>query len=361
MDISCDIIHDVLPLYVEDMVSDATRKMVDEHLCGCDRCAKELGMLKKQQKLPLDTDTNSLERIGKSIQKRKLLTVLCVVMTIASLIWSTAVFLVTPYYLSAEEAIESVELREDGALAIDYAGHITGKGSYDTTPNDSCIYAYTSRYDWLQDRQRDKELEDLTQEELEAYIKNLYQLSEVTQKDWDRFYNIYAAYCFLTDQGRFYLSYISNASQLSKTEQEMFGDLTPSEHSYDLWYLSPDGTPETLLWGGGDGVYQDEYHYGDRSHIAEQYLLLFVLSLAAAVVSFTCGHFLGKWKRRELLIGLGIVFAGLAGAVLIAAGFDFQDVLGSRAMHWAQYIPSLFLLLASTALLWRRLYRMSHQ
>ena len=358
MDISCDIIRDVLPLYAEDLVSDATRQMVDEHLCSCDSCTKALGLLKKQPKLPLDTDTNSLERIGRSIQRRKILTVLCVILTIASLIWSTTVFLVTPYYLSADESIESVELREDGALAIGYAGG-TGKGRYDTTPNDSCIYAYTSRYDWLRDRHRDKEVEGLTQEDLEAYVKNLYQLSEVTQKDWDRFYNVHAAYCFLTEQGSYYLSY--NGSELSNQEQEMLGDLTPSEHSYDLWYLSPDGTPEALLWDGGDGVYQDEYHYGDRSYIAEQYLLLFVLSLAAAAVSFICGHFFGKWKRRELLIGLGIVFAGLAGAVLIAAGFDFHDVLGSRAMHWAQYIPSLFLLLASTALLWRRLYRISHQ
>ena len=43
MDISCDIIRDVLPLYAEDLVSDATRQMVEDHLCGCDPCLKQLG------------------------------------------------------------------------------------------------------------------------------------------------------------------------------------------------------------------------------------------------------------------------------------------------------------------------------
>ena len=45
MEISCDIIKDILPLYAEDMVSNATREMVDEHLCKCDDCTKELASL----------------------------------------------------------------------------------------------------------------------------------------------------------------------------------------------------------------------------------------------------------------------------------------------------------------------------
>lgn len=31
-EISCDIIKDILPLYVDDVVSDDTKKMVEEHL-----------------------------------------------------------------------------------------------------------------------------------------------------------------------------------------------------------------------------------------------------------------------------------------------------------------------------------------
>ena len=45
MKISCDIIRDLLPLYAEDMVSEDSKHLVDDHLCGCDACVKELAAL----------------------------------------------------------------------------------------------------------------------------------------------------------------------------------------------------------------------------------------------------------------------------------------------------------------------------
>ena len=42
MRVSCDIIRDLLPLYAEDMVSDDTKAMVEEHLADCPDCAQQL-------------------------------------------------------------------------------------------------------------------------------------------------------------------------------------------------------------------------------------------------------------------------------------------------------------------------------
>ena len=56
MKISCDIIRDILPLYAEDMVSTATKEMVDEHLCECESCTAELENLRKPAKLPVEAD-----------------------------------------------------------------------------------------------------------------------------------------------------------------------------------------------------------------------------------------------------------------------------------------------------------------
>lgn len=50
--ISCDIIKDVLPLYLDGVVSEDTREMVEEHLCSCDSCRREAEVLKQDLVLP---------------------------------------------------------------------------------------------------------------------------------------------------------------------------------------------------------------------------------------------------------------------------------------------------------------------
>ena len=40
MKISCNIIEDLLPLYVDDMVSEDSRQLVEEHLKACPTCRR---------------------------------------------------------------------------------------------------------------------------------------------------------------------------------------------------------------------------------------------------------------------------------------------------------------------------------
>ena len=50
--ISCNIIRDILPLYLDGVVSDDTEKMVEEHLKECDQCRNEAVKLKQDVVLP---------------------------------------------------------------------------------------------------------------------------------------------------------------------------------------------------------------------------------------------------------------------------------------------------------------------
>ena len=50
--INCDIIKDVLPLYLDGVVSNATKDMVEEHLRCCDSCRKEVEILKQDIIIP---------------------------------------------------------------------------------------------------------------------------------------------------------------------------------------------------------------------------------------------------------------------------------------------------------------------
>ena len=51
--IPCQVIRDLLPLYVDDAVSDESRKMIDEHLLSCEGCRKELERLRSGILIPI--------------------------------------------------------------------------------------------------------------------------------------------------------------------------------------------------------------------------------------------------------------------------------------------------------------------
>ena len=152
MKVSCDIIRDVLPLYAEDMVSDATRDMVDEHLCGCDECTKELAAIKKAPRVPVEADVNSLKRVGNAIRRRKILTVTTAVMLVLAIIVSVTSWLNVKIWLSPEEAVLSVEAQEDGSLIFWLEDYVVGHDgrNWNTENNYHAHCWYTNRYTKLQ-------------------------------------------------------------------------------------------------------------------------------------------------------------------------------------------------------------------
>lgn len=53
-EINCNIVKDILPLYVDDVVCEDTRKMVEGHLQNCESCRGEAEALGKKLILPLE-------------------------------------------------------------------------------------------------------------------------------------------------------------------------------------------------------------------------------------------------------------------------------------------------------------------
>ena len=55
----CNLIKDILPLYVEDMVSTDTREFVREHLEHCAECRVEFERMRKATKFIPDADPDT--------------------------------------------------------------------------------------------------------------------------------------------------------------------------------------------------------------------------------------------------------------------------------------------------------------
>lgn len=56
MKLNCNVIHDLLPLYVDQICSDESRELVDEHLMGCRDCSM---LLQRMRSTEIETDLKS--------------------------------------------------------------------------------------------------------------------------------------------------------------------------------------------------------------------------------------------------------------------------------------------------------------
>lgn len=118
MKISCDIIRDLLPLYAENMTSQASSEMVETHLGECEGCTNYLKELRTPARLPEQITVQNLNHIKKEIGKRRLLAVLTAVFLMLSLVAGICTFLDAEIYLSAQQAIDHVEQMEDGSVRV---------------------------------------------------------------------------------------------------------------------------------------------------------------------------------------------------------------------------------------------------
>lgn len=85
----CSIVRDILPLYLEDMVSEDTAAFIRQHLERCESCRKELEALKSDSDIAdmtdeqTDEDKAALLALKKKLRRKKITTIavtaLCII------------------------------------------------------------------------------------------------------------------------------------------------------------------------------------------------------------------------------------------------------------------------------------------
>ena len=46
-DISCDVIRDLIPLYIDDICSEQSKRLIEDHIDECENCRKALDKSRK--------------------------------------------------------------------------------------------------------------------------------------------------------------------------------------------------------------------------------------------------------------------------------------------------------------------------
>lgn len=69
--ISCPVIRDLLPLYVDEVVSKDTKNMVEAHLQHCEACRREYDMMKRDVVIPTENKASILKKMNKKWRNKK--------------------------------------------------------------------------------------------------------------------------------------------------------------------------------------------------------------------------------------------------------------------------------------------------
>lgn len=120
MEVNCEVIEDLLPLYVEDMVSESSKKLVKEHLEHCENCKKKAQSMETVVKLPVQKDAGAFKKISEALYHKKVVTVLmtvCIMLVLGVLVLS---HLHAPIRLSYEQVAEQISVQEtaDGSVEL---------------------------------------------------------------------------------------------------------------------------------------------------------------------------------------------------------------------------------------------------
>ena len=139
--INCAIIKDILPLYADDIVSEDTKKFVEEHLLNCHDCKKDLSLLKTDLETPKVVITEKddiafLEKLSLDIKKKRVFTaILAATISAIGVILSFA-YLTAPEYIPYTQSPEIITANEkNGSVTLSFIGEYEltqrEQGSYD--------------------------------------------------------------------------------------------------------------------------------------------------------------------------------------------------------------------------------------
>lgn len=139
----CGIVRDLLPLYIEDAISEETKKFVDEHLKICGDCKNELKL--SQIDIPIKTDTVEVDRgievikkIGSDIRKKRVFTGVVSAFLSAIVVILLFAYSTEPEYLPYTDSSELFSLKDNNGIVT-----LSFEGNYEIYQNEQGVYYFS--------------------------------------------------------------------------------------------------------------------------------------------------------------------------------------------------------------------------
>lgn len=125
---NCSIIRDILPLYIENIISKDTKQFVEEHLSHCEECKSYFEVL--QEDIPFeknclenDTGIEVIKMVESNISKKRWLTGIISAVVSAIIVILIFAYLTTPEYTPYSEIDDIISIKDNnGFVTLSFTG-----------------------------------------------------------------------------------------------------------------------------------------------------------------------------------------------------------------------------------------------
>lgn len=150
----CILVKDLLPLYIENMLSEDTAEFVQDHLEHCTECREEMEQMNTPIVPSPRVDISPLKALKKKLFRKQLQSVLLSIALVFILTISTFSYLTAPRYFPYTSDLLSITENTDGTVSFLFDKKVTGYTLYETPSEngDSTVYsleAWTTTWDNL--------------------------------------------------------------------------------------------------------------------------------------------------------------------------------------------------------------------
>lgn len=325
MKISCDVIRDLLPLYAGDKASKGSIELVDEHLGTCEACARELRALTRSRNA---SDRSSPKRSAAVVRLLRLLPTITVVLAVLTILAGIAAVMVNPIWLTAEEAVISVEEVEHGGVRFVLQNYVSDH-SVTSWGNDYGHAWSTTRFDKLLS-QMGIRIED-------------YKIVDSVEQEY------ITRGAIVNDAGGVESYEPELAEQYGVTEM-----MTEKNHWYENVYA---GELDVLLWDAGKPAPKE-------SPIDKEWLLLLNFCGAIALTGLCpiCAHVLKKKWLNAWMPRIAVLTGSIVVSTLLVTGGRFVTVcVRSEPYSTLKWIYLIAVLATLTVLSAQQLHKLKKQ
>lgn len=287
--IGCNVIRDLLPLYIEGMACEDSVRLVQSHIETCQGCKSVLQGMREDAKLQIRDHEESLWKLNKQIQKRKTTAMLFAFLLSVSILLSAFMYLTMPVYLPADEGVSTLIVAPDNTLCVVLGAEVEGYEIWNSPIN------------------ANKDASSITILTWKTRLGQLLSCFDIGEKIPEEFDKVGETY-------------------LQDTNYQIHASISVPDSCRQIKYASHDGSTE------------DTYIYG--ANLTERSITLprlamsyyFYFSLAAGILFVILWMIFRKTKIRKGILGCAFFSFSFAVSEILVMGGNFMTHHMGRAL-----------------------------